>query len=296
MFYGLASGKVKIDGIRIEHVMEDIQSLNERALRAELEVTAISAHAFAYVSDRYRIMRTGASMGEGYGPIIVANPVRSKNILSPKNHQRDYLMGLRGKVVATPGKLTTANLLFKIYTEGIANVDMPFDQIIDAVISGKVDAGLLIHEGQITYQQMGLQKVADFGEIWAKDSGSNVLPRWIMPFKMVGPPRQVYPTGLPLPLGLDVVRKDLGEDLARRLSRALQESIRYGYQHQDEAIPYALQFGRGIDANLGARFVKMYVNELTIDMGERGQQALELLFDRAFEKKLIPVRPAVELY
>jgi 1,4-dihydroxy-6-naphthoate synthase len=260
MFYGLASGKVTIDGIRIAHVMEDIQSLNERAMRAELEVTAISAHAFAYVSDHYWIMRTGASMGEGYGPIIVA-----------KKFSR--LEELRGKVVGTPGRLTTANLLFKIYTDGISNRDMPFDKIIDAVLSGEVDAGLLIHEGQITYKDLGLHKIVDFGEIWANDAG-----------------------GLPLPLGLDVVRKDLGEALARRLSRALQESIHYGYQHQDEAISYALQFGRGIDASLGERFVKMYVNQVTIDMGERGKQALQLLLDRAFEKKLIPTRPVVTLY
>jgi len=260
MFYGLASGKVKIDGIRIEHVMEDIQSLNERAMRAELEVTAISAHAFVHVADHYWTMRTGASMGEGYGPIIVAK-------------KKYRLEDLRGKVVATPGRLTTANLLFKIYTGGIDNVDMPFDQIVDSVLAGKVDAGLLIHEGQITYKEMGLHKVVDFGEVWEKDS-----------------------SGLPLPLGLDVVRKDLGEDLARRLSQALQKSIHYGYQHQDESIPYALQFGRGIDASLGTKFVKMYVNEVTIDMGERGKQALQLLFDRAFAKKLIPARPVVELY
>ena len=260
MFYGLASGKVKIDGIRIEHVMEDIQTLNERAMRAELEVTAISAHAFAQVAGHYWIMRTGASMGEGYGPIIVAK----------KNYR---LEDLRGKVVATPGRLTTANLLFKIYTEGAANIDMPFDQIIDAVLNENVDAGLLIHEGQITYKEMGLHKVIDFGEVWQKDSA-----------------------GLPLPLGLDVVRKDLGEALARQLSKALQDSIHYGYQHQDESIAYALEFGRGIDTALGTKFVKMYVNDVTIDMGERGQQALQLLFERAFQKKLIPKRPAVKLY
>lgn len=260
MFYGLASGKVKMDGIRIEHVMEDIQSLNERALRAELEVTAISAHAFVQVAAHYWIMRTGASMGEGYGPIIVA--------------KQDYrLEDLRGKTVGTPGRLTTANLLFKIYTEGIAHIDMPFDEIIDAVQAGEVDAGLLIHEGQITYKEMGLHKVMDFGEVWQKDSG-----------------------GLPLPLGLDVVRKDLGEDLARQLSKALQDSIHYGYQHQDESIPYALEFGRGIDTALGTKFVKMYVNDVTIDMGERGRQALQLLFDRAHAKKLIAARPVVELY
>lgn len=260
MFYGLASGKVKMDGIRIEHVMEDIQSLNERALRAELEVTAISAHAFVHVANHYWIMRTGASMGEGYGPIIVAK----------ENYRRD---DLRGKVVATPGRLTTANLLFKIYADGIAHVDMPFDEIIAAVQAGEVDAGLLIHEGQITYKEMGLHKVLDFGEVWQNDSG-----------------------GLPLPLGLDVVRQDLGEPLARQLSKALQDSIHYGYQHQDESIPYALEFGRGIDTALGTQFVKMYVNDVTLDMGERGKQALQLLFERAFQKKLIPARPVVELY
>jgi 1,4-dihydroxy-6-naphthoate synthase len=240
--------------------MEDIQSLNERAMRAELEVTAISAHAFVHVANHYWVMRTGASMGEGYGPIIVAK----------KNYR---LEDLRSKVIGTPGRLTTANLLFKIYTDGVQNVDMPFDQIIDAVRAGKIDGGLLIHEGQITYKDMGLYKVVDFGEVWQKDSG-----------------------GLPLPLGLDVVRKDLGEDLARQLSQALQDSIRYGYQHQDESIPYALEFGRGIDTALGTKFVKMYVNDVTIDMGERGQQALQLLFDRAFAKMLIPARPVVELY
>lgn len=260
MFYGLASGKVKIDDVRIEHVMEDIQTLNERALRAELEVTAISAHAFVHVAQHYWVMRTGASMGEGYGPVIVAK----------KNYN---LEDLHGKVVATPGRLTTANLLFKLYTEGVNNIDVPFDQIIDAVQTGKADAGLLIHEGQITYKEMGLYKVIDFGEAWQNDSG-----------------------GLPLPLGLDVVRKDLGETLARQLSKGLQDSIHYGYQHQDESIPYALEFGRGIDTALGARFVKMYVNDVTIDMGERGRQALQMLFDRAFQKKLISTRPVVELY
>ena len=260
MFYGLASGKVKIDGVRIEHVMEDIQTLNERALRAELEVTAISAHAFVQVAEHYWVMRTGASMGEGYGPIIVAK----------KKYRLDEL---RGKVVATPGRLTTANLLFKLYTDGVKNIDVPFDQIIEAVQAEKVDAGLLIHEGQITYQEMGLHKVVDFGEVWQQDSG-----------------------GLPLPLGLDVVRKDLGEALARQLSKGLQDSIHYGYQHQDESIPYALEFGRGLDRALGTRFVKMYVNDVTIDMGERGRQALQLLFDRAWQKKLIARRPAVELY
>jgi 1,4-dihydroxy-6-naphthoate synthase len=259
MFYGLASGKVKLDGIRIEHLLEDIQSLNERAMSAgsyrdtpPLEVTAISAHTFPYVADKYWIMKTGASMGEGYGPVIISRKFKS-------------LEELQGKTVGTPGPFTTATLLFKIFTGGIKNIDMPFDAIMDAVDTGTVDAGLLIHEGQITYQSLGYNKVLDFGELWEKETN-----------------------GLPLPLGLDVVRKDLGENLARKLSDGLKESIAYGYQHQDEAIPYAMQWGRGIDRTLGEKFVKMYVSELTIDMGEKGKQALELLFKLGTSKKLIP--------
>jgi len=260
MFYGLASGKVKLPGIKIEHMLEDIQSLNERAMNGELEVTAISAHAFAKVSDRYWIMRTGASMGEGYGPVIISRRYRS-------------LDELKGKTVGTPGPLTTATLLFKTFTDGIRNVDMPFDKIMDAVDNESVDAGLLIHEGQITYQSLGYNKILDFGEYWDKET-----------------------KGLPLPLGLDVVRKDLGEDLARTLSQGLKESIAFGYEHQEESIPYALQWGRGISTKLGEKFVKMYVSQLTIDMGEKGKQALELLFERGAQKGLIPKVPTVVLY
>ncbi len=259
MFYGLSSGKVKLEGIRIEHLLEDIQSLNERAVKAELEVTAISAHAFPFVADNYWIMKTGASMGEGYGPVIISRRYRT-------------LSELRDKTVGTPGPLTTATLLFKTFTEGIKNLDMPFDKIMDAVDSGIVDAGLLIHEGQITYQSLGYNKVLDFGEFWQKESG-----------------------GLPLPLGLDVVRKDLGERMARTLSRGLRDSIAYGYAHQDESIPYAMKWGRGIDYKLGEKFVKMYVSELTIDMGEAGEKALGLLFEKAAAKNLIPRIPELML-
>ena len=259
MFYGLASEKVKIAGVKIEHAMADIQTLNERALHAELEVTAISAHALPYVSDKYWVMRTGASMGEGYGPIIV-----SKKYTSMKE--------LADKTIGTPGRWTTANLLLKIYVEQVQNIDMPFDAIIAAVLDGKVDAGLLIHEGQINYHESGLNKLLDFGEVWRDDSN-----------------------GLPLPLGLDVVRRDLGLDLAKQLSEGLRDSIHYGYEHQDESIPYALEFGRGINAQLGARFVKMYVNDVTIDMGPRGEQALHLLFDKAVAKQLIPRKPEIFL-
>jgi 1,4-dihydroxy-6-naphthoate synthase len=259
MFYGLASGRVKLEGITIEHLLEDIQSLNERALRAELEVTAISAHAFPAVADRYWIMRTGASMGEGYGPVIISRTCRT-------------LDDLRGRLVGTPGPLTTATLLFRAFTQGIRNVDMPFDRIMQAVDDGTVDAGLLIHEGQITYESLGYHKVLDFGEFWQERTG-----------------------GLPLPLGLDVVRRNLGRPLAERLSAGLKESIAYGYAHQEESVPYALQWGRGIDRKLGEKFVKMYVSDLTIDMGERGLRALELLFKVAHDRDLTPMVPPIDL-
>ena len=260
MFYGLSSGKVKLEGIKIEHQLEDIQSLNERAMRAELEVTAISAHTFPYVANKYWVMKTGASMGEGYGPVIISRKFTS-------------LEDLKGRTVGTPGPLTTATLLFKIFTDGIKNIDMPFDTIMESVDDGSVDAGLLIHEGQITYQALGYNKVLDFGELWDKETA-----------------------GLPLPLGLDVVRKDLGKDLAQRLSAGLKESIAYGYAHQEESIPYALQWGRGIDDKLGEKFVKMYVSELTIDMGGRGKNALEVLFRKGYEKGLTPAVSEIELY
>jgi 1,4-dihydroxy-6-naphthoate synthase len=260
MFYGLSSGKVKLDGIIIEHMLEDIQSLNLRAMRGELEVTAISAHAYPSVADKYWIMKTGASMGEGYGPVLI-----SKNYHS--------LEELKGKKVATPGKLTTATLLFKIFTEGLEHTDIPFDQIMERVDSGEFAAGVIIHEGQVTYAQQGYKKIIDFGELWKSRFGD-----------------------LPLPLGLDLVRKDLGEALARTLSHGLQESIHYGYTHQTDAIPYALQYGRGINTQLGERFVKMYVSELTIDMGERGKRALETLFRLGAERGMIDPVGSLELF
>jgi 1,4-dihydroxy-6-naphthoate synthase len=266
MFYGLASGKVRLDGIEIKHLLEDIQSLNERAMGSgrysgvpPLEVTAVSAHAFPYVAGNYWVMRTGASMGEGYGPVIISRKYSS-------------LQELKGKVVATPGPLTTATLLFKIFTDGIRNIDMPFDQIMQAIDDGKADAGLLIHEGQITYRDLGYKKILDFGELWEEKA-----------------------PGLPLPLGLDLVRKDLGEDLARRLSLGLKESIAYGYEHQNESIPYAMQWGRGIDYSLGEKFVKMYVSALTIDMGEKGLEGLRTLYRLATAKKLLPREPDIVL-
>jgi 1,4-dihydroxy-6-naphthoate synthase len=259
MFYGLSSGKVQIDGITIEHTLEDIQSLNKRAMEGELEVSAISAHAFPYVADKYWIMRTGASMGEGYGPVIISRKYKK-------------LSELQGKNVATPGSLTTATLLFKIFTQGINNIDMAFDNIMDAVDDNQADAGLLIHEGQLTYMSLGYNKILDFGELWKKETG-----------------------GLPLPLGLDVVRKDLGMEIAKKLSRGLRDSIAYGYAHPKEAIPYAMKWGRGMESKLGEKFVKMYVSDLTIDMGIEGKRALELLFELGYKKGLLPQQPATEL-
>jgi len=260
MFYGLASSKVKLDDITIEHVMEDIQSLNVRAMKGDLEVTAISAHAYPYVADKYWIMATGASMGEGYGPVIVSKKYKS-------------LEQLKGKKVATPGKLTTASLLFKIFTSGIDNVDISFDEILSQIDEGKFDAGLIIHEGQVTYADQGFHKILDFGELWAEKFDK-----------------------LPLPLGLDLVRKDLGEATAHQLSNGLKQSIHYGYTHQDDSVPYALKFGRGIRRELGERFVKMYVSELTVDMGERGRKALETLYRLGAQKQLIPSVPSIELF
>jgi 1,4-dihydroxy-6-naphthoate synthase len=259
MFYGLSSGKVKLDGITIEHLLEDIQSLNMRAIKGELEVTAISAHAYPSVAENYWIMATGASMGEGYGPVLI-----SKNYTTIEE--------LKGKKIATPGILTTASLIFKIFTDGLVNVDIPFDQIMDRVASDEFAAGVLIHEGQITYADHGFHKIIDFGELWKSRFGN-----------------------LPLPLGLDVVRKDLGNILAKTLSQGLKQSIHYGYTHQSEAIPYALQYGRGIDIALGERFVKMYVSELTIDMGKHGKEALETLFRLGAERQLIAPVGTIEL-
>ena len=263
MFYGFASKKVLIPGFEIDHVLDDIQSLNVRAMTGELPVTAISAHAYPYVADKYWIMKTGASMGEGYGPIIV----------SKKYKTIEELEANKDAVIAQPGKLTTANLLLRSWFGHIKSVEMDFDKIIDAVLKDEVDAGLLIHEGQITWQSYGLNNLADFGTIWEKETG-----------------------GLPLPLGLDCVRKDMGEETARTISQALRDSIKAAYDFEQDSVEYALQWGRGIDHPTGARFVKMYVNDVTIDMGERGKKALEYLYNLGAKHNIIPPVGPIELY
>lgn len=258
MFCALSHGAVTIRDFKIDHVLEDIESLNRRAMKGELEVTAISAHAFLSVADKYWIMATGASMGEGYGPVVVSRKSLSKD-------------ELKGKRVAIPGEKTTAALLAGIYLPDFEPVIRPFDEIFDTVDKEEAEAGVIIHEGQLTYADKGYHKILDFGEQWEKD------------------------TGLPLPLGLDVVRRDLGWDLAVEINRAMRASIEWAYENEEEALTYSLQFGRGLERELGRRFVKMYVSDLTKDMGDAGEKALNELFARAAGAGLIPAAPKIEL-
>ena len=258
MFCALAKGAVRIQDYAIEHVMEDIESLNLRALKGDLEVTAISAHAYLSLVDRYWVLSTGASMGEGYGPVLVSRKPRS-------------IDELVGKRIAIPGEKTTAALLTSIYLRDFEPVVRPFDKIFEAIDSGEAEAGVVIHEGQLTYASQGYSKVEDFGQRWRDE------------------------TDLPLPLGLDVVRSDLGMDLAREINAALRASIDWAYQNEEEALDYALQFGRGLEREMGRRFVKMYVSDLTRDMGDRGVRALTALFRRGAEAGVITEPPELTL-
>ena len=251
MFYALAAGKVGDSDLEFVHVLQDIQTLNERAFRGEYEVTAVSFHAYAHLSDRYALLPHGASMGDGYGPMIVA-----REPMAPD--------ALRGKQIAVPGKLTTAVLALGLWRPGLEQTVVPFDEIPDAVLAGRVDAGLIIHEGQVTYSRQGLHKVIDLGEWWTGE------------------------TGLPLPLGGNVIRKDLGSDVMRRVSRLLHESIRYGLAHRRDALAHAMQYGRGLDVPLADRFVGMYVNQWTLDYGERGRQAVRRLLHRGHAAGILP--------
>ena len=244
MFWGLASGRVDPRGFEFEHVLRDIQTLNEWALEGRLEVTAISLHAYPFVQERYVILPHGASMGSGYGPIVVAR--------EPLPVER-----LRQVEIAVPGRMTTAFLALRLLLGSEFRFrELPFDHIIDAVQAGEVTAGLLIHEGQLTYAAHGLERVVDLGEWWLLE------------------------TGLPLPLGINVARRDLGEAVLHELSEVLAESIEAALSSREEALAYALRFGRGLDADLADRFVGMYVNRLTRDYGDEGRQALRELLSR----------------
>jgi 1,4-dihydroxy-6-naphthoate synthase len=252
MFFALAEDRIPTNGFRFEHILEGIEILNRWALEGRLEVTALSVHAYAYVADRYRLLPHGASMGDRYGPIVVA-----REALDPAELPR--------LKVAVPGTLTSAFLELQLAVGRIDPVVVPFDTVLDVVARGEADAGLVIHEGQLTYEAAGLQPVIDLGEWWHDLTG-----------------------GLPLPLGANAVRRDLGEDAMRRLSRLLRESIRYGLEHRREALAHAARYGRGLDDALTDRFVGMYVNERTLDYGAEGRAAVAELLRRGHETGLIP--------
>jgi 1,4-dihydroxy-6-naphthoate synthase len=262
MFYGLASHNVDTGGIVVDQVLADIETLNRAAFDGKYEVTAVSFHAYAHLADKYALLAHGASMGDNYGPIVVAAED------SGRGSGGD---GVKGRLVAIPGTLTTAYLALRLYEPDFKYIVVPFDEIQRAVLDGRAEAGLLIHEGQLTYQDEGLRRIVDLGEWWSERTG-----------------------GLPLPLGGNIIRRDLGPELIRKVSKMLHDSIAYALSHRAEAVEYAEQFGRGLDREKTDQFVGMYVNDLTLGYGERGRQAVERLMTEALEKGLIPQRVPVE--
>jgi 1,4-dihydroxy-6-naphthoate synthase len=257
MFYALATRKIDTGDINYVHLLSDIETLNRKALKGEYEVSAISIHAYAYMADRYALMSCGASMGRNYGPIVISGKSISPNALA-------------GKTVAIPGEMTTAWLALQLYEPNVKWEVVPFDRILEEVQKGKYEAGLLIHEGQLTYREMGLHKVVDLGEWW--------LER----------------TGLPLPLGGNVIRRDLGPELMTQICSDIKKSIQYGLDHRDEGMAYAAQFSRGLDPSQVDRFIGMYVNETTLDYGADGREAVALILKEAYEKKIIPKQVPLE--
>lgn len=257
MFYGLATNKLDTGRITFTHVLKDIQTLNEEAMRGTYDVTAVSFHVYAYIADKYALLPHGASIGDKYGPILVSDqPIKAEELPNLK--------------VAIPGTLTSAFLALKIFNPDFKYEVVPFDKIIETVQSGRCDAGLLIHEGQLFYETIGLHKVIDLGEWWHEK------------------------TGLPLPMGGNVIRRDLGSDTMKEVSRLLRDSIRYSLDNRDDALQYAMQFARDMDIELADRFVAMWVNDLTLDYTERGRTAVQRLLDEGFERGIIPNRVAVE--
>jgi 1,4-dihydroxy-6-naphthoate synthase len=251
MFYALAEGKIDTGDLRYVHELQDIETLNQRAMRGELEVTAVSIHAYAYLADKYALLPHGASMGDRYGPRLVARADAKGD-------------DIRGKRVAVPGLLTSAYLALRLYQPDFTPVVTPFDRIEAAVANGDVDFGLLIHEGQLTYADSGLRVVADLGEWWFEE------------------------TGLPLPLGGNVIRRDLGDRLIGRISRHLKDSIAYGLSHREAALDHSMRYARGLDRTKADKFVGMYVNDWTLDYGDRGRQAVRLFLERGVEAGIIP--------
>jgi 1,4-dihydroxy-6-naphthoate synthase len=250
MFYALAKETIPTDGIQVVHVIEDIESLNQRALKGELEVTAVSIHAYAYIADKYALMPCGSSMGDRYGPILVAN-------------QLFPAFELKGKKIAIPGKMTTAYLTCSLFESDFEAIEVPFDQIIDFVKSGQADAGLIIHEGQLTYGESGMHKIVDLGEWWYQE------------------------TGLPLPLGGNVIRRDLGDEKMRKVTRLVRQSIQHSLDNRAEALDYAMIYARDMETKTADQFVGMYVNEYTIDYGDSGREGVRELLKRGYESGII---------
>jgi len=257
MFYGLATNKLNTGGLSFTHVLKDIQTLNEEAFRGTYDVTAISFHAYAYIADKYILLPHGASIGDNYGPILV-----SRETFDPQNISK--------LKIAIPGKLTSAFLALRIFNAEFQYEVVPFDKIIEVVQSGRCDAGLLIHEGQLFYESLGLHKILDLGEWWHET------------------------TGLPLPMGGNVIRRELGSDIIAEVSDCLRRSIKYSLENREDALEYAMQFARDMDPRLADRFVAMWVNDLTLDYTERGRKAVQLLLDQGFEKGVIPNRVSVD--
>jgi len=258
MFYALAHKLIDTGDYRFEHILSDIETLNRRAFEGMYEVTAVSIHAYAHLDDRYALLASGASMGDGYGPLLVG-----RKLFGPEEIEK--------MTVAIPGKLTSAALVLKMWHPGLTTRVMAFDEIGEAVGSGEVDAGVIIHEGQLTWQDEGLEKIVDFGEWWAEEN-----------------------QGLPLPLGGNVVRRDLGDTVIAEVSDLLRASIEYSLSHREKALDYALEYGRGLAREKADQFVGMYVNELTVDYGERGRDAVRVFLDKAHAGGLIPHLPRLD--
>ena len=250
MFYALATNKIKTGDLKFNHVLSDIETLNKKALKGEYEVTAVSFHAYAYLAEKYALLSSGASMGDRYGPLVVSE--------SPMKPQE-----LKGKVVAVPGEMTTAFLILRIFEPDFIPLVVPFDKIFETVMRRKAEAGLIIHEGQLTFPSLGLHKVIDLGEWWYKE------------------------TQLPLPLGGNVIRKDLGRDLIAKVSKILRQSIEYALEHRDEALNYAMQFARDMEHELADKFVGMYVNDRTLNYGTAERKAVQLLLNLGHERNII---------
>jgi len=255
MFFALAKGLIDTGELSFDHVLKDIETLNREAFEGTYEVTAVSIHAYAHLDDRYALLGSGASMGDGYGPVLVAREAIAAEQLASKK-------------IAIPGRLTSAALALKMWNPSLQTVTYAFDEIMPAVQSGEVDAGVVIHEGQLTWEDEGFSKIVDLGVWWAEETG-----------------------GMPLPLGGNVIRRDLGEEMCARVAALLKESIQYSLDHREEALDYALAYGRGLDREKADRFVGMYVNELTVDYGERGRRAMRDFLDRAANERLIPKVP-----